>query len=164
MRDRNLQKHIRSHGVVSFCGKSKIAVPEVRIKTDISHSGFFPGEVRILDAGGLITTHLASTISAQNIIIRIKRSEMRIVTYLEITCLAITGAQFQIVEPSSCPIHEIFPGNSPCGGNGREETPAMILTKAGGTICTNSSGEHIFALVTILNTCQDRGQRPLICA
>ena len=117
MRNRNFEEHVGRHGIVAFRSEGDISIPEICIKTDVGHAGLFPGKVRILNTGGLISTDLTSTISTKDIIIGIECSKMRIVTNLEVTGLSVAGAQFQIVEPTSRPFHEVFSGNSPCGGN-----------------------------------------------
>ena len=90
MRNRYVQQHIRSVGIIIIHSQSQQSFEHLQINTHIHHRILFPTQIFILYGTWLITIHQLSVTCAKHIIIQRHQRQMIIITNLEVTGHSIT--------------------------------------------------------------------------
>ena len=84
------------------------------------------------------------------------------VRYRLITILSPTGTQFQEVEPATGAFHKLFLADKPSGRYRGEDAPAISTGKVTRAIGTNNQRSHVLVFVIVVDTTEERGQRPFV--
>ena len=91
-------------------------------------------------------------------------SDKSIVTDFLITGHTVSNTQFEVIHRRVVFRKPFFLRNTPCQRNGRECSPTVVLTEAGGTVTAHSGCKQVFIFVRIVETCHQRKQCPVALA
>ena len=101
---------------------------------------------------------------AERIDSRIIGSNKTVVTDFLITGHTVSDTQFEVIHRRVVFRKPFFLRNTPCQRNGRECSPTVVLTEAGGTVTAHSGCKQVFIFVRIVETCHQREQCPVALA
>ena len=140
---------------VEFQATGDAVVQEAVVHADVVRSGLFPLQVGAV-ATGLqqvsAVVHGAGA-AAEGIV-----GHIHIVTYVLLAGYTIAQAQFQVGEHVTALLHEVLIDDAPSQGHRGEQTPAVVLAEAGGTVSTEGSCQQVAIHQIVVQTSEEGHQ------
>ena len=156
------RQHVLGVADITLRREGETIAEEGEIDTEVLVNGGLPGEIGVIggrDGGG---RRLGRTAEEVALVADGNHAHIIIVAHLLVAECTVGKTDLEVVPPAPDGLEEGFLGNTPADGRGREESPAVSLGEAGGSVVAAADLDQIAAFVVVVRTTEETQQDVLV--